>query len=292
MKYALFLGCNIPARVRGYEFSARAVLKRLKVELVDIRQFNCCGYPLRNIDPGTFLLSATRNLALAEEKGLNMLILCQCCYGSLKNAQYIMQDNGDLQNDVHRLLAKDGLKYSGTTQVKHLLSVLYHDVGVDVLKSHISLPYKDLKIASHYGCHALRPSEITQFDNAISPHLLDELVEITGARSVDWRRKLDCCGGPLLGINDELSLNLTKNKVTDGKKAGANYLCTACPYCQIQFDWVQHMIVSENGGGEAPLPSLVYPQLLGLSMGIEGEKLRIHSNQLDVSNVIVFLNRE
>ncbi len=42
MKFALFLGCNIPARVEQYDTSARAVLKQVGVQLVDIRDFNCC----------------------------------------------------------------------------------------------------------------------------------------------------------------------------------------------------------------------------------------------------------
>ena len=54
MKFAFFIGCNIPARLEQFEFSSRAVLGKLGVELVDIREFNCCGYPLRNIDLKAF----------------------------------------------------------------------------------------------------------------------------------------------------------------------------------------------------------------------------------------------
>ena len=88
MEFALFLGCTIPARLNQYESSSRAVLEKLGVGLVDIREFNCCGYPLRNIDFKVFLLSSARNLALAEKKNLNVMTLCKCCYGSLKKADY------------------------------------------------------------------------------------------------------------------------------------------------------------------------------------------------------------
>ena len=66
MKFALFLGCNIPARVKQYESSARAVLDRVAVEVADLPEFKCCGYPLRNIDFKTYLMFAVRNLVLAE----------------------------------------------------------------------------------------------------------------------------------------------------------------------------------------------------------------------------------
>ncbi len=288
MKYALFLGCNIPARVSQYEASSRAVLKKTGIELVDIPEFGCCGYPMQNIDQRAFLFSAANNLALAEEAGLDILVMCKCGYGSLKKAEHIMKEDGDPREEVNRLLSEKGLKYDGKIQVKHLLSVLYHDVGIDTLKSKISGSYKGLRLATHYGCHALRPSKITRFDDPVAPTLFDELVEITGAESVDWTSKLECCGAPLTGVNDGLSIDLTKKKLTDGKKAGAHYLCTACPFCHLQFDTVQKTMVSHNGN-EEHLASILYPQLLGLCMGIDKETLGIHMNQLDISGVASFL---
>ncbi|MFO8164617.1 MAG: heterodisulfide reductase-related iron-sulfur binding cluster, partial [Desulfatiglandales bacterium] len=90
MKFALFLGCTIPARLTQYESSSRAVLKKLGVELVDIAAFNCCGYPVRNIDFKASVLASARNIALAEQKDLPMLILCKCGFGTLTYADHIL----------------------------------------------------------------------------------------------------------------------------------------------------------------------------------------------------------
>ncbi len=290
MKYALFLGCNIPARVEQYEASARAILRQIDVRLTDIREFNCCGYPLRNSDQRSFLFSSAVNLALAEKAGLDIMVLCKCCFGSLKEAEHILKEEGNLQEEVNRLLAQRGLNYAGKPKIKHFLSVLYHDVGLDTLKSKITRQYKDFKIATHYGCHALRPSKITQFDDPVAPTLFDKLVEVTGAKSVDWTSKLECCGAPVLGVNDDLSMSLTKRKIADGKKVGADYLCSACPYCHLQFDTIQKVIISQNGND--PLAPVLYPQLLGLSMGIDEKTLGIGMNQLDISGVTSFLIQE
>ncbi|MBW2569518.1 MAG: CoB--CoM heterodisulfide reductase iron-sulfur subunit B family protein [Deltaproteobacteria bacterium] len=289
MKYALFLGCNIPARVSQYEDSSRAVLEKAGVEIVDIRDFNCCGYPMRNSDRKSFILSSARNLALAEKEGLNILTLCKCCFGSLKNAEYLLKEDSNLHEEVNRTLAENGLKYEGRVEVKHLLSVLYHDVGIDALKSKLSVIYKNLKVATHYGCHALRPSRVTQFDDPVAPKIFDELVEITGAESIDWSEKLECCGAPLTGINDELSMGLTARKLESGRKAGADYLCSACPYCQMQFDAVQNMMISHNRNNDY-LASILYSQLLGLCMGIDKETLGIGMNQLDISGITSFID--
>ncbi len=289
MKFALFLGCNIPARVQQYDMSARAVLDILNVDLVDIRGFNCCGYPIRNTDFETFVLFSARNLALAEKQGLDIVTLCKCCYGSLKKAEHLMKEDNSLRDEINVLLAKEGLEYRGTIEVRHFLSVLHKEIGIPALKEKVKNGFKDLKIATHYGCHALRPSDITQFDNPVAPVLFDQLVEVTGAKSIDWQLKLECCGAPLLGVNDDLSMDLAEKKLSDGKQSGADYLCVACPYCQLQFDTVQQMMISVRGT-DHQLPSILFPQLLGLVMGIDGKALGIQMNQIDISRIEDFLS--
>jgi heterodisulfide reductase subunit B len=284
MKFGLFLGCNIPARLSQYETSTRAILGRLGVELAGIEQFNCCGYPLRNIDYKTFALAAARNLALAEKNKVNILSLCKCCYGSLKKADHLLREDALLRQEINNILKKEYLEYRGDVEVKHLLSLLYHDVGLGVIKEKIEKPFSGLNIAAHYGCHALRPSQVVAFDDPVAPAIFDQLVEVTGAESISWPTKLDCCGAPVWGINDDLSMDLTEKKLKDGKQSGAEYLCAACTYCQIQFDTVQKMICSSRGNN-LNLPSVLYPQLLGLSMGMDGKTLGLSMNQLSIDGI-------
>ena len=272
MKFALFLGCNIPARLIEYELSSRAILQKLGIELIDIPEFNCCGYPLKNSDLKAYIVSSARNLALAEKQNLNIITLCKCCFGSLKKADHVLKNSESLRGDINSILARENLKYEGNIGIKHFLSVLYHDIGIHSIREKITKPYKGLKIATHYGCHALRPSNITQFDDPVSPILFDRLVEVTGAESVDWPIKLECCGAPLLGINDELSIDITRKKLTEGKKAGADYLCVACPYCQLQFDTARN-ILSTQSNSDNSIPSILYSQLLELCMEIDRESI-------------------
>lgn len=291
MKFSLYLGCNIPARVKQYESSARAVLDRLAVEVVDLPEFKCCGYPLRNVDFKMYLLFSARNLALAERQGLDMLTLCKCCFGSLKKAAHLLKEDAAVRNEVNAVLAKEGLAFNGTIAVKHFLSVLYHDIGLPALKKKITRTFKDLKIATHYGCHALRPSDIMQFDNPVAPAVFDELVAVTGSKSIDWTTKLECCGAPLLGINDDLSMDLTARKLADAKQAGAHYLSVACPYCLMQFDTVQQMLISTRDA-DYHLPAILYPQLLGLAMGIDRRALGIEMNKMDISGIEAYFVQE
>jgi heterodisulfide reductase subunit B len=291
MEFALFLGCTIPARLNQYESSSRAVLKKLGVGLVDIPEFNCCGYPLRNIDFKVFILSSARNLALAEKQHLNVMTLCKCCYGSLKKADFLMKENPSLKKEVNTTLEKDGLRFEGGIEVKHLLSVLHKDIGTKSIKGKMSTMFKGLRIATHYGCHALRPSQVVEFDNPVAPTLFDELVEATGAESVEWQMKLECCGAPLWGINDRLSMDLTLKKLKDGRKSGADYICAACPYCHLQFDKVQKMILSQRNVNH-PLPSVLYTQLLGLTLGIDRKVLGLEMNEIPIGGIVELLKKE
>lgn len=291
MRYALFLGCNIPVRLKHYEMSSRAVLRELGVGLTDMAEFSCCGYPLRNIDLKAFVVSSARNLALAEKQNLDIMILCKCGYGTMKMADYLMKEDASLREEMNRFLAKEGLTCEGRSQVKHLLTVLFRDVGIEAIKAKIKRPYKDLKIAAHYGCHALRPSKIVEFDNPEEPSLFDELVEVTGAESVDWPGKLECCGNPLLGTNDKLSFDLTQRKLDHAKKAGVDCMTTGCTFCQFQFDTIQKKIASERGTNST-LPAILYPQLLGLCMGVDKSVLGLDRHEIDATNLDKFLAPE
>lgn len=290
-RYSLFLGCQIPSRLPQYETAARAVLEKMGIDLEEIRQFNCCGYPMRNADKKAFLLSSVRNMALSEKAGLDMLVLCNCCYGALKNAENIMKQKGPLQDEIIKDLKKSGLNYQDKTKINHYLTVLYDQVGIKDLKKKLLQTYKDLNVAVQYGCHLLRPSKITEFDDPVNPSRFDQLVETTGARSVEWTNKLECCGAPLTGINDELSADLCSKKINEALKAEAMFFCTSCPYCQIQFDTVQDMMVRKNPDLQQ-LPSVLFPQLLGLCLGIDSKRLGLKANIMDITKLEYYLSKE
>ena len=288
MKFAIQRCCTTPELLRQYETSTDAVLKRLGVDCVDIKQFNCCGYPLKNIDYKAQVLCSTRNFALAEREGTNILTFCNCCFSTLRRTNRHLKENAPLMEEINRDLRAEGLEYRGGVEVRHLLQVLYEDIGTEAIRDRKVKSLTGLKIATHYGCHILRPKDIMQFDNPIAPTIFDELVELTGAESIPWARKLDCCGSPMGGIDDELSMDLAQRKISDAREAGADYLCTACPYCHLQFDRVQRILVSKRNGVR-PLPAILYTQLLGMCLGIDDQMVGLKGNEVDAMGVMNFL---
>ncbi|MBN1178364.1 MAG: hypothetical protein JXD18_04080, partial [Anaerolineae bacterium] len=113
-RYALYLGCTVPVRGMNYEISARRVAERLEIELVDVRGFSCCGFPVKPLNQEAGLLMAARNLALAEEQGLDVLTLCSACTGTLTEANQRLQEDANLRAWANVELAKVGHAYNGT----------------------------------------------------------------------------------------------------------------------------------------------------------------------------------
>ncbi|MEW5913978.1 MAG: CoB--CoM heterodisulfide reductase iron-sulfur subunit B family protein [Thermodesulfobacteriota bacterium] len=286
MHYALFLGCKIPNHAPQYEISARRVLKALGVAVKDL-PFNCCGYPLRDQYFEAFLLSAARNLALAEAKSLTMLTLCKCCLGSLKRAQSFLAESHSLRTMVNDELAREGLTYLGQGQVMHLQSVLYHQVGLERLADLVTRPFRNLGVATLYGCHALRPSRLTNFDNPYQPKIIDELLEVTGAASVAWEGRLRCCGAPLRNKNEALSLSIIGQRLQEFHDSGADILNVDCPHTLLQVQWAFERLEPAQSikllGGIA-----LYPQLLGLAMGLRPSELALELNTPQPSQLVHF----
>jgi heterodisulfide reductase subunit B len=243
---------------------------------------------LKNFRYDAFLHSSARNLALAEKARLDIMTLCNCCYGSLKHALHRLEKDTSRRQEINSLLSSEGMEYAGVVRVRHILDILHSGIGTQGIAQKIRRHFKGLRIAIHHGCHLLRPRQVAEFDRPGSPTKFKELVEVTGATCVPWINSLECCGSPLWGVDNELSLDLTEKKIRGAKEAGADFLCVSCPFCQLQFDRVQRILIKRRGL-EAAVPSLLYTQLLGLSLGIDESALGISLNEMDCRAIETFM---
>jgi heterodisulfide reductase subunit B len=271
MAYSFFAGCKIPYYLPEYGRSTAALLNRFDIELVDL-EFNCCGYPVRDIDFRAFLLAGARNLALAEQKNTDIVTPCKCCFGSLKFVEHYLHQRGELKDQINAMLRPEGLQWEGCISVRHLLTVLHRDVGTGALRAAVVNPYKGLKVAVHNGCHALRPGNVTRFDDPLVPAVFNDLVELTGAESVFWPMSTECCGNPQWDKNRKLALKQMQRKLLNAKHAGADLVCTACTYCQMQFEQKQLPdLIPQNG--DPIIPAVLISQLVGMSIGLEENEI-------------------
>jgi len=284
-KYLLFLGCAIPYRVSAYEISARKVLAKLGVELVEMPEFNCCGLPLDPVSHETMLILAPKNLAMAEQTGLNILTLCPGCAGTLKKVNKNLKEDKALKEQINGHLKEVGLELKGTIEVKHLLQLLKEDVGLERIKASVVRSLTMLKVAEHNGCHILRPKEYIGFDNPEDPQTLKMLIEATGATCLDYIDETECCGAPSVGVSDKVALALARDKLNHVKMVEAQALITICPFCHIMYD-TNELRIEKLFNETYGIPILHYPQLLGLAMGLTPEELAFNELRVNASKII------
>lgn len=280
MRYAIFLGCTAPIRAKHYEATARQVCKLLGVELVDVPDFACCGFPLKAASAEASFFIAARNLAAAEERGVDILTLCSSCAATLAETSLAIRSSRKVMDRTNAALAEFGRHVEGSVRVKHLARVLWEEVGVEAIRSKVTRDLSPLRIAAHPGCHFLKPAETHgHFDDVEDPRSLDELVEATGAGAVRYEDKKICCGGAVLGFEEETALAMAKQKLDVVKAAEVDAMISICPFCSVMYEDNQGKI-EEAYGVSYGLPILYYPQLLGLALGLPIEDLGFKMNRV------------
>ena len=287
MKYALFLGCTVPTRGLNYELSARKVAEKLGIELVDIPEFGCCGFPIRSLNQGAGFLMAAYALALAEKQELNIVTLCSACNETLQEANHHFKRHPEELAATNEKLKKYGLEYHGGVTIKHFARMLWEDYGVEAIAEKIAKPLVGVSAAAHYGCHYLKPSEIYgHFDDPENPKSLDELIEVTGATAVRYFPEKDkCCGGAILGVKEEVAFKMSRAKLEGVKSQNADAMVLICPFCSVMYEGNQKKI-EKAFETELGIPIIYYPQLLGLALGFSSEELGFKLNRIKAKNLL------
>jgi len=285
VKYLLFLGCVIPYRISSYEISTRKVLDKLGVELVEMPEFNCCGFPLDPVNHDMMVTLAARNLCLAEQRNLNIMALCNGCFGILNHINKELKEDKKLKEKANGYLREIGMEFRGTTTVKHLIHVLAEDIGFEKIKEKVQKPLAQLRVAQHTGCHVIRPGKVVGFDDPENPTTLKNLIKATGAKCLDYMDETECCGAPIIGVNAEIPLQLAREKLNHIKAVAAQALITVCPYCHMMYDLNQPRI-EKTFNEQFGIPILHYTQLLGLAMGFRSEELGLEQLRVDASKIL------
>jgi len=287
LRYALYLGCTIQSEQFGYEASVRETLPRLGIELEDMGGVSCCGFPALNSvsKVGWHYLSA-RNLAIAEDMGLPVLPLCNGCHLSFIETKHFLEKDPELKNIINMNLEQEGLNYRGDVRIVHLLEALHDEVGTQKISEKMVKPLGGIKLASHPGCHAIRPSDLQRVDDAENPQKLDDLIRALGAETFDYPEKIDCCGSQLAVTSGRVTLRIAGEKLQAVKSYGFDGLVTTCPFCFKMYDGRQRAIKSALKDASLDLPVFYYTQLLGLALGSDPKSLGLQMNRSPVNDIV------
>ena len=268
MKIGFYPGCSLTGSSREYNESVVAIAKALDIELIEIKDWNCCGATAAHaLNEELSLSLPAKIMANAEEQGLTEVVVpCAACYNRLKVTQH------ELENEVKRTRVIEILKqpYQGNLRIINVLQML-EAYGAENIKAKVKQPFAH-KVACYYGCLLVRPHSILKFDRVEDPQSMDTLIKGIGGSTLDWAFKTECCGAGFSVSRTDIVAKLSGNILKDAADRGAEAVIVACPLCQSNLDMRRGAI---NKTLETPIdiPVIYITQAIGLALGIGAKEL-------------------
>lgn len=287
MKVAFYPGCVSKGACPELYASARVIAEPLGLELEELTEAPCTGAGVlseQNPDLADSLNGLT--LAMAESKAAELMTICSTCQGVLSGVSFHLANDKQRLDKVNATIGDQGFRYGGKTKVKHLLWMLFEDIGLDRIRSAIKRKLTGLKIAPFYGCYILRPVEsLGLIERPERKTYLEQLIALLGAEPVEYRGATKCCGFPMLTLNRDRSLAMAGNHIIEAKDKGADLLVTPCPLCHLNLDG-QQPDAGRVLKRKIDVPIFHLPQLLGLAFGYSPEELRLDHHVIPTASAL------
>jgi len=268
VKYAYYPGCSLECSSAAYDVSVRAVADLLGIRLVEIDDWNCCGATEYFTQDELVACSViARNLAIVDPQLDQLVAPCAACYLNLKKTDRLMAEHPEMNAKVNEALGAGGLSYRpGRVRVRHLLDVMYTDLGEAAIRDKVVRPLVGLRVAPYYGCQIVRP--LNGFDSPEYPTKLDELLRWLGAEVVDYPVKAHCCGGHMTQISEPQAFELIRRLLQSAVEYEADLILCMCPMCQLNLDAYQGQV---NGFFRTRfhVPIVFFTQMLGVAFGLD-----------------------
>ena len=278
LNYSYYPGCSLHASAGEYDLSTRELFKVLGIGLTEIPDWFCCGAtPAHNVDELLSLSLCAKNLELADQITGDVAVACAACFSRLKTAQHVLGENDVKRKQVEKAI---DAPVKLNSNVKHLLDILAHDLGLERLAAAAKKPLSGLKVACYYGCLLTRPTDVPNLDCVEAPTIMERVVEAVGAETVVWTHRLECCGANFTLSRPGVVIQLTNAILDSAKAAGADCIMVGCPLCHGNLDIRQHNIENKNHTSY-DTPIFYITQLAALAMGVAADKLGFESVIID-----------
>jgi heterodisulfide reductase subunit B len=272
-QYAYYPGCSLESLAKSYQQSAVEAAGQLGLEFKEIEDWNCCGATAYfHADELLAYTLVARNLAKAEEMGLDFVAPCSGCFKNAYFTNAYLQEDPELADHINFALQADNLQLNGTLKVRHLIEVFVEDVGLEEIEKKASRPLNGLRVAPYYGCQLVRPKK--NGEEVENPQFFEELMSAIGAEPVEYGTKTRCCGGSLIITNRKAALDMVYRLLQDAANRNTDVIATICPLCNVNLELYQKQ-VNREFGTEFSIPVMYFTQLLGLALGVAPKRLGI-----------------
>lgn len=271
LNYAYYPGCSLEHTASPYDRSIRAIFQALNVGLHQIEDWNCCGATMyMSVKKIVGYAISARNLALAQNMGMDICAPCSSCYTILRKANRHIAWDSKERAKINEALKAANLSYDTIVEVRHPLDILVHDLGNELIASKVKNPLSGVRVAPYYGCQIVRPHG--HFDDVDDPVTMDQLLASIGADVAHYPCKVRCCGGMLMTTEESVALMLNQRLLQAAVDNNADVIATACPLCQMNLEAYQARI-NKVFHQNFQIPIVYFSQLLGVALGIKPEAL-------------------
>lgn len=266
----LFPGCSAQTTGKAYTESFDYVAERIGLSVNTIDDWNCCGSSVAaSTNPSLADALPARNLALAEEQfgTAPVLALCAGCYQNLRRGLVHARQS---EADRMRIEGLIGKSYAAAAEVINGIEVFLDEEVAAAVEQNVVAPLKGMRVACYYGCMLLRPRDLCNFDDEEQPTSMERVVELSGAETVDWSYKTECCGASHQVSMAKSTKPLIGRIFEDAQANGANAIACACPLCMLNLDMRQAEVNAQRtaqGLPELDIPVYYFTELLASAMG-------------------------
>lgn len=277
MQIGYYPGCSQEGTAKEYDKSLREILKILGVDLTEIDDWSCCGATSAHVTSHKLSLAlSARNLALAEKQGLKEIFApCAACYNRLASSKTELQNHTEQKYEIETIIEE---KINNIPEIFNIVN-FFEKIGIEKIAEKKKNDLKNLKAACYYGCLLVRPGGINS-DDSEQPESMEEIVKATGAQTIDWNFKLECCGAAHSIARTDIVVDLSKKILDDAQKHGANVMIVACPMCHSNLDMRQKNIKSKFSDYKV-IPILYLSELIGLALGFSKKELGIDTHFIE-----------
>jgi heterodisulfide reductase subunit B len=257
MEYSYYPGCSLHSTAKEFDESVHAVFKALDVTLTELEDWNCCSASsAHSLNRDLSLALPSRNLAIAQQAGYDVVMPCAACFNRHKTAQHALRNQPDKRQMVEEAV---NFHFQDTVEILPPLQVITEEIGLLRLSEQVKYPLQNLKTVDYYGCLLVRPHEVTQFENPDHPVYMQQILETLEAEVKPWSETTDCCGGGLALTKPKVAARMVQRIADRAREAGADAIVTSCPLCQLNLEMRQ---------GKDPLPVFYFTELVGLAFGL------------------------
>ena len=115
--------------------------------------------------------------------------------------------------------------------------------------------------------------------------ILEDIIELTGAESVNFPYKNECCGSYQTLRRPDIVIERTSTIINSARDNNADIVLVSCPLCLFNLE-AKQKDVAEKYYGFKGIPVIYFSQLLAYAFGLSEDSTRFDLNVINPIKIL------